>query len=383
MHIADWMEKVDLTKEIQEVYLHTFLFKLGVKLVGIFIPFYILDLGFSIQTVFMFFLFYYGVYIFISWINAIIASKLGYKHTMLLASPFILGFYLLLRSVETVSDLLILAAIGGTAYNLYWMGMNPEMGKSSRDDSREEDTGFFFSMPSLASIFAPIAGGMILAIANFDILFFSSAGLIGASFLPFLFSREHYSGMDINLREYLRDYRLTDFLTFYSKGFKSMGNKMLWPAYLAAVIGGSLNVGGAGSFMALGSAVTSIFIGKITTEENRSKVIITGMTMAALTYLAMSFIISPIPAFLASLINGLSYTAASVPIYSQAIKHAEEEDMVEYFAVREVALSLGRVTTVIATIVIFAFFGESVRFLLAFSVVAISVILAGIFGSRM
>jgi len=112
MHVTDWMQRVDLGKEIQEVYLHTFLFKLGIKLVAIFIPFYILELGFSLQTVFLFFLAYYGVYLVASWTNAYICSRLGYKHTMLLASPFILLFYLGLRTVETQSMLLGLAVLG-------------------------------------------------------------------------------------------------------------------------------------------------------------------------------------------------------------------------------------------------------------------------------
>jgi len=163
MYITDWMQRIDLQEEIQEVYLHTFLFKLGIKLVAIFIPFYILELGFNLQTVFLFFLAYYGVYLFASWTNAVICSKIGYKHTMLLASPFILLFYLGLRTVETQTTLLGLALIGGTAYNLYWTGMNPELGKSSDEKSREEETGFFLSMPQLASIFSPIVGGLILA----------------------------------------------------------------------------------------------------------------------------------------------------------------------------------------------------------------------------
>lgn len=377
------MEKIDLREEIQEVYLHSFLFKLGVKLVGIFIPFYILDLGFDIQTVFLFFLTYYGAYIFVSWINAFICSKIGYKHTMLLASPFLLLFYLLLRTVETQPELFALAAMGGTASNMYWLGMNPEVGSSSEEESREKDTGFFFSMPSLASIFSPIVGGMILTISGFSTLFLSSAVFVGASFLPFIFSKEHYSGLDVNFKEFLSDYNLKDFSTFYLKGIDSMGKKMLWPAYLALIIGGSLNIGGAGSFRALGAAFTSIFIGEITNSQNKSKIIFTGVLLAASTYLMMSFVTTPFYAFLVSLINGLSFTAASVPIYSTAINHAEKGDLIEYFAVREVALSLGRVSIILLSILAFSMVEGEMRFLITFGFVAASTLVTGLVGSKM
>ena len=383
MHITDWMEKVDLREEIQEVYLHTFLFKLGVKLVSIFIPFYILELGFDIQTVFLFFLAYYGAYIFVSWINAMICSKIGYKHTMLLASPFLLLFYLLLRSVETQIELLALAALGGTFYNMYWMGMNPEVGNSSEENSREKDSGFFYSMPSLASIFSPVVGGMVLTISGFSTLFLSSAVLVGASFLPFVFSKEHYSGLEVDFKEFLSDYKLKDFSTFFFKGVDSMGKKMLWPAYLALIVGGSLNIGGAGSFRALGAAFTSIFIGEITNSENKSRIILIGVLLAASTYIMMSFVTTPFYAFLVSLINGLSFTAASVPIYSTALNHAEEEDLIEYFAVREVALSLGRVSIILLSMLVFFQFEGQSRFFITFGLVAASTLLTGIIGSKM
>jgi len=383
MHITTWMERIDLRQEIQEVYLHSFLFKLGVKLVGIFIPFYILELGFGIETVFYFYLAYYGVYLFISWLNAYLCSRIGYKHTMLISSPFILGFYLALRVVETRPILLLLAVLGGASFNLYWSGMNPEVSKSSHSESREKDTGFFFSMPSLASIFSPVVGGLILSVFSFGALFLSSALLVGASFLPYIFSREHYSGLELNLREFLSEYSMNDFATFYFKGINSIGKKVFWPAYLALIIGGSLNIGGAGSFRALGAALTSVFIGSMVNSENRSRVIIGSVVIASVTYLLMSFVTAPLTAFIVSLVNGLSYTAASVPIYSSALDHAEEEDIIEYFAIREFALGLGRVSILIMGLALFTYFEGSMRFMASFSAVAFSVLIAGFLGSRM
>lgn len=383
MHITTWMERVDLKQEIQEVYLHTFLFKLGVKLVSIFIPFYILELGFSLNTVFMFFLIYYGSYIVFSWTNAMICSRIGYKHTMILASAPIIAFYFLLRGASSITEVYSLALLGGIAFNLYWIGMNPETANSSHQEEREKETGFFLSMPSLASISAPIVGGMILAISSFETLFAVTLGLIALSFLPFLLTKEHYTGMDLNFREFLSEFGSIDFLTFFFRGFNSMGKKMLWPAYLAVIIGGSLNIGGAGSFRALGSAVTSIAIGQIAKDGNRSKIISVGMLIASITYLLMASVTAPLTAFLISLINGLSYTAASIPIFSRAMDHAEKEDLIEYFALREFSLGLGRTTIILATIGIFKVLEGRIRFLLSFSLVAISVIMAGFFGSKM
>lgn len=382
MHLSGWMQRVDLGKEIQEVYLHSFLFKLAIKTVSIFLPLYILELGYGINNVFIFFAVYYGSYIVTSWPNAEIVSRIGYKHTSLLSSPFILIFYLLLRSEPGTMMLYATAFLGGTAFNLYWMGMNPEIATSSHSEKREKETGFFFSMPSLASIISPFAGGLVLAAFGFPGLFLLAAALIAASFTPFLFSDEHSEGLDLDLSEFLRDAEMVDFLTFTLKGVNSIGKKVLWPLYLALVIESSLSIGGAGSLLSVGSAITSIFLGKITNEDNRSRVIWTGAALTGVSYLLMSSVMSTLPALAVSFMNGLAYNAVNIPVYSRAQDHAEQEDVIEYFALREVALSVGRCGALGAVAAIFYLLPE-IRFFAGFTFIAASVVLTGYFGSKM
>lgn len=380
MHVTDWMQRVDLGEEIQEVYLHSFLFKLAVKLVSIFIPLYILSLGHSVSMVIMFFIAYYTTFIISSWPNAKISSRLGYKHTSLLSSPLILLFYLLLRSNPSEMALFPVAVLGGLGFNLYWAGMNPEVAESSHSENREKETGFFFSMPTLASMLSPVIGGLILASYGFQILFLFAAISIATSFLPFLFSQEHHEGMDMNPRAFISLTHLNDFITYTMKGFHGMGKKVIWPLYLAIVIENSVSIGSAGSMLALGGAIMSIALGKITNDNNRNRIILSGAAVTAVSYLLMSQVINTEAAVLVSFLNGLGRTAISLPIYSRAMQKAEEEDYLEYFAFREIGLSLGRVLILGAILAIFTF--TPYRFTAAFIMVASSLIAVGYFGRK-
>lgn len=380
MHISEWMERVDLKAEMQEVYLHSFLFKLAINLVAIFLPLYILEMGYEPRVVFIFFAVYYGVYLFASFPGAWVASKLGYKHTSLASSPFILLFYLLLRSNPGELVLYAIGLLGGLSFNLYWMGMNPEIAESSHDGDREKETGFFFSMPTLASMISPVVGGLILAVYSFDVLFMVAAGIIGLSFTPFLFSREHKEGMDVNPGTFFTKAYFNDFMTYTFKGAQSMVKKVLWPLYLAIIIGGSVNIGSAGSILAFGSALASIGLGQITDDSNRDKVILSGVAVTALTFLLMSQVTSPMTAFIVSFINGLGRTAISLPIYSRAVDRAEESDPVEYFAFREIGLSTGRTFSLIAFLFIFLYLPNT--FLLGFVYASLSLLFVGYFSRK-
>lgn len=57
---AEIRDKLNLKKEVQEVYLHSFLFKLAEGLVGIFIPLYIIQQGHGVSTVLAYFAIYYS-----------------------------------------------------------------------------------------------------------------------------------------------------------------------------------------------------------------------------------------------------------------------------------------------------------------------------------
>ena len=376
------MQRVDLTQEIQEVYVHSFLFKLAESLVAIFIPFYIIQNGFDPIAVFSFYAIYYLTHMAGSIPFGILATKIGYKHTSLLSSVFILAFYLTIRTAETSLVLYFSAFLGGLGLTIYWMGMNPEVAKSSDDGKEEEETGLFFSMPSIAGIIAPFTGGLILAYFTSSVLFLVAAFLMFLSFTPFLLTSEHREGIEMDVRDLFTRDMVYDMATYFAEGSHSVGRKILWPLYLAIIIGGSVNIGTAGTVLALGSAFTSVFIGKITSQDNRFKVIMTGAILSAVTMLAMSQITSNLAAFAISGLHGLTYTAVRLPIYSSAIKRAEEKDIMEYFTAREIALSTGRLTTIGITVLLLKAFPDNF-YVLSFSLVAAGTLCAGYLGGKM
>lgn len=376
------MQRVDLTQEIQEVYVHSFLFKLAESLVAIFIPFYIIQNGFPPIAVFSFYSIYYLTHMAGSIPFGILATKIGYKHTSLLSSVFILAFYLTIRTAETSPVLYLSAFLGGLGLTIYWMGMNPEVAKSSDDGKEEEETGLFFSMPSIAGIIAPFTGGLILAYFTSGVLFLVAAFLMFLSFTPFLLTSEHREGIEMDVKDLFTRDMVYDMATYFAEGSHSVGRKILWPLYLAIIIGGSVNIGTAGTVLALGSAFTSVFIGRITSQDNRFKVIMIGALLSAVTMLAMSQITSNLTAFAISGLHGLTYTAVRLPIYSSAIRRAEEKDIMEYFTARELALSMGRLTTIGIAVILLKAFPDNF-YILSFSLVAVGTLCAGYLGGKM
>ena len=343
---------IDLRKEIQEVYLHRLLFSLAEGLVAIFIPFYIIQQGFGITNVLMFFLIYYLTHLILPIPFGFLSGKIGYKHTSLIASIPILLFYITIRSAETSLILYTSAFLGGLGFIMYWMGMNPETALSSDKGSEESEVGFFFSLPSLAAILAPATGGAILYFFSFNLLFVAAAAIMFLSFAPFLLSSEHSKGMQTDIGDVFNGEMIFDFLAFYFKGFIYFVEKVLWPLFLAIIIESSLDIGMAGTVFALGTATLSIILGQKMQPRNKKKILYISAAVITTTIIAMSLVTTPTTAFIIAGIFGLAFTGISMPVYSSAIKRAQRTDIIEYFAFREIGLSLGRITALTISYII-------------------------------
>lgn len=341
MHFPD-LRRFSLQKEVNEIFLHNFIKSLGLSLVSIFIPMYLLDANFTVLQVGLFFFAYYVADLVVTIPCYHLSGKIGYKRISLLSAPFLVGYYILIRTFTDPVPLYLTTVVGATGKSLYWAGMNAETAMSTHDGKRDSEVGVFFSMPTLASIASPVIGGIILATFGYNSLFITTGALVGLSFVPLFLSERHSEGMDTELSSYFSRDFLEDFLTYFFNGTESIGKKLLWPLFLVLIIEGSVELGMAGSLKSLGAAFTSIAIGRIANDDNRPRIIASGVLIAVVMFFALYTVTDPLTATLLSFVFGLSRTAVTMSAFEKALENAEKEDYLEYFAFRGTALNLGR-----------------------------------------
>lgn len=339
------LKRLNLREEVNEVFLHTFVKGLGLSLISIFIPLYLIQsAGFTILQVGMFYFFYYITDLLVTIPCYHVSSKIGYKKVALLSAPFLVAYYFLLKSFSTPLPLYMATVIGATGKSLYWAGMNPETAMSTHEDKRDSEVGIFYSMPTLASIISPLMGGVIVAAFSYNMLFILTGVLLGSSFIPLFFSKEHSKGLETDLTDFFSWNYIEDFLTYFFNGAESIGKRLLWPLFLVLIIEGAVDIGVAGSLKSLGAAFTSIAIGRITDDDNRPRVIASGVLISVLMFFALYSVTDPLTATVLSFVFGLGRTAVTMSAFEKALENAEKEDYLEYFAFRGTALNLGRLS---------------------------------------
>ena len=176
---------------ITQVYITQALTAISHSLIGVFIPIYLLTLGYTLPQVLLYFIVHKGVVVFVSPIAAYFNHRIGFKKTILLHIPFfILSFGMLYALTFTDTHYLLPAASGGFAIAFYWIPMKTLFIKYSHKKTRGQEVGTLQAIQSTLAVASPAIGGVIAALFGFPVLIIIGLLLGALSAAPLFFTPE-------------------------------------------------------------------------------------------------------------------------------------------------------------------------------------------------
>jgi len=110
-------------------------------------------------------------------------------------------------------------------------------------------------------------------------------------------------------------------------------------------------------------------------KQNRIKALKAGVAGFAVTWILMSMITTPLIGFFVSFLNEMMMRTTEIPIFSGIIGIAENDDRLEYFAFREMAIATGRTFILLFMTFMFYFFGKTTSFTVGFIFIALLTLL--------
>lgn len=340
-------------RELNTLYTHSFLRNLGTSLVGLFIPVYLLTLGFNLVDISLFYIVYFAAILAIMPLAMFCLSKIGVKKIMILGTLLLVGYYYSLQFLGSGLPYYFAAFLFGLSETLYFAAFNIEFASFMDNKKGGRQISFSNSLGILASIICPIIGGFLIYLNSFKFTFLSAAVLLFLSAIPLAFSKDFkIPNEKYSVKKIIRQAPFRHGLAFQVAAILGLVGGIFWPIFIYLNLKNVIPLGIISSITAFIMMFFTLYIGN-QADKNPEKTLTTGVLFNSPSWIARIFLLSPSGLLFMNLYSDFTSTFISVPfqkfIFENAKKNKSKRD---YFLFRELHLSIGRVGILLLVILI-------------------------------
>lgn len=359
IHLID-----EFRDELKELYLHRALRAFGESLVSVFIPIYIIKLGFPIEMALLYLIARYAFQLIAVPLVMVSDGRIGLKHTILISSFLIIGLIVFLHSCFVISttSILILGLLGGIDVSFYWIPLNIEFGLYSKDGRRGRETAMLSILPRIGKVFAPVVSAFVIVSYGFQSLLVVASVIIIGSMVPLFLTREHWVR-----RKPLKSLFIKKNLKFtgmlVAKGFFS-ACMIVWPIFTFLFMDDYVSIGSIISLQIFVSILATALIGRFSDRFDMSKIFRFVGAFAAISFFSLIFVRTPLQLAIGSILAGVSYAMIIVPTFAYLCNNTDREHMPQLMGYRDVVFPIVRISMFSILLLMPLLLGFKVIFLL-------------------
>jgi len=328
--------------------------QMAMSLIALFVPIYLLKLGFSFFAVALLeLLMLIGIMIF-HFIVVNFIKTWGVKQILVTSYLLNAGFYFFLYNsntiLEQISDWLFLFLIGIfnlSSIALYWIAHHVYFITTIKTKQSGTKTGIIMAFPVMFGIIGPLFGGFLITRFNFQLVFLISfILLIAASFSLFFSNNIKIPKPHLKLKKIIDSKHLAKNVIYILQGFGFGVMGFVWPLFMFF---SAITLVGIGLVHLLSATTHSIFCyasGRYTDKHGNRRIAQIGVIGHGITLIGRSFITTVIGASIWQSLAGIFAGLNFVPLESAFYRYAKH-DVYNHTLNRELYLQLGRITVFI------------------------------------
>jgi MFS family permease len=347
----------------------------ALSLITIFVPIYLIKLGYSLNQALIFVMVELGTLSFFSPLSAVLAQRFGFKHIILYRMPLFFAYFGGLYALPYLGiPIYLIALCGGIGGSIYWLSLHSLFAKHSDKLHRGTQTGKLMSMPQIASLFGPSIGGVIAVSLGFKALFAIAMMLLAASAVPLFFTGDMKPHVKkFSFWEIFAKKRRKFILAFAAQGTIKIARTVIWPIFVYFTLKDVASVGFVATTVAVGAILFTLYIGRISDAARNNFLIKTGGVLLASTFFYRIYATSAPRVFVVSFLSGLFSVLIDLPMLKGFYDTANNEDLTEIVILREIGLGIGKVASILILLVVLN------KFTVGFSMGAIASLVFSLF----
>lgn len=345
--------------EVRELFLSSAILEFASAMILFFEPIYLYEQGVSLKLIMLFNLGIYLVYFIIMPLGGKFAKSKGFEHSIFLASPFLILYYLCLVLTAKSFYFLIPAIIClSWQKTFYWPGYHADFAHYGQDFEQGREIGNITVIISLVYILGPFLGGTIIHFFNFTVLFVIVSILIILSNLPLLLTPEKFKPSNFSYkRAYKRLIRKDNRRRFFA--YLGFGEELifltLWPIFIFIILKNNFKIGGLIALSTLVTVISVLYIGKLTDKRHKHSVLRFSVVIYSLSWFLRLLTRGSIGVFLVDTFSRTGKSILYVPLTTLTYDKAREKGIVKNVVFFEMALVVGKILSILLVLIILFF----------------------------
>jgi len=328
------------------------------SMINLFVPIYLLELGYSWTITFLFMTIFSLSHTIMSLVSAKISGKIGYKHLILISSPIMIVYYLLLNSINFIASLnipiLLIAIFGGVSNAMFWIGYHTDFAESVKNKNSGKNLGFVKILTSICQSFGPLVGAFLLSKLNFGFVFIIVSILIGLSTIPLLFRKDKHEKFNVKFKDINKLFSWRAIIAHMGFGIESSMYFVVWPIYIYYFIlnEGLTKLGSITSLSLIFSLIITYFMTKYVDKNVNIYYKISTFVSAGI-WIIKNFIRTYLGVFIVDSIIGLSKSTQNITFNKICYDKAKKsKKTLAYITIREMLINGAHAITYFAIIFI-------------------------------
>ena len=338
-------------KDIQRVYLSHTLNAVALSVISVYVPAYLLSLGYSLERVVLYYAIapIFGLLLGL-FVYAPLMRKSGLVNVFKIHYPLkILELLLLFLLGYQRIPLEIIALVYGAANYAYWMPLNLLFVRHSAHDEMASNLAKFYALPQLFGIVGPLIGAVLVPFIGFWPVFIITVSGLIVSYFPLAKVNNRELIVSLNFSKAWKRISQNKSL-FLFEFFDNVleESNWFWGVYVFIIIGSLSTPGIVGSLTAIGGALFTFIIGKYAKRHDK-KIIPLASILLLFVFALMVIVKGPLYAYFITVVLSFIFTLFIVSYFSAIYKTIKGEGEEEFIILREIPTVLGRLI-VFATI---------------------------------
>lgn len=314
----------------------------GAALVTIFVPIFLLRLGYPLTDVLLY-LALQGLFsIPLQILFARLFSVIRANHAMALGLLLQVVFLLLLMSLETTGwPLWLIALTWAASRSLYWVSFHINFSKSRNRQREGREVSTISVLKIVASGVAPAIGGILATMLGINFVYGITIGLLTVAIVALLRGEEISSQRPYNPRSL--DYRKIrrDLFASFSNATTTVGEFIIWPIMVSLLIPSYAGIGLLASVVMISAIAASLYVGRREERRGRRHYLKEGALITSISDVLRLFAENAGHVLGINLFGGVGNSLYYTPYLTKYYDHADEEPRLEYLTAMETAHEIG------------------------------------------